>query len=1013
MDTRPLSKPGFKTSYRSSRLISPLHTQGPVLLTADGLRMISTTGEDILLTEVESGQKLARVQGDTTDITSMSISRTGILAVFTRSLTLRLYDLNQPFTPPPAHLPHLPPSLPLLRQTARSHPSPILVSAMDPTSTLLASGSADGIVKVWDLTGGYVTHLFRSHGGPVSALAFNIPRSGPAKGRRMELITGCGDTKVRVFDLSESSSNGGRPRAVLDGHVSVVRGLGVSPDGRWLVSGGRDKVVLVWDLWGGADDGWERLFMKGSAAKKGKGKALDVQLVRTITVLESIESVGVISEDTIVKGLNGPVGDKLICWTAGEKGVVKLWDAQMGTEVGVLKGAEGVDLVDGSIEAEEGEQRGIVDVLFNSTLSALISVHSDQNILFHSLSTSRITRQLIGFNDEIIDSLFLSPNPAERDTHLALATNSSLIRVYSTKTFDARLLAGHSDMVLCLDKSKDGQWLVSGSKDRTARIWAWVPSPSSATGGNDEGEWRCVAVCEGHAESIGAVAFSRKPSDQATDSSGKAKFLFTASQDRTIKMWDLSALDTSIHGSSSSTPESSGEVYKPRSILTQKIHDKDINSLDLAPNDRLLASGSQDKTVKIFQVEYAAPKKGTDAKATGGVHQVGTCKGHKRGVWSVRFSRTDRVLATGSGDKTVRIWSLDDYTCLKTFEGHSNSVLRVDFLSQGQQLVSSSSDGLVKLWNVKDEECVSSFDNHEDKVWALAVSEDESTIVSGAADSVVTFWTDCTKADEEEKIQAKEKEIVNEQNFHNYVALKDYKNAILLALSMSQPGRLFKLFSTVRSSRPPAPPTASLLTSSSSSFTSMQSSDALSITGSAAVDQVLKTLPPLELVKLLGHIRDWNARAKTSPVAQTVLHAIFRLRPMDDIVQSFSKASAQTATALAAATANQPNDEDEDEDDKKPAKTKKPTVGPKVTLDLGEMIAGLVPYTERYFDRAERMVQESFVLDFALSEMDGGLFFGGGADDELARLLEGVGEEEVEVNELRSAKVSNGDVDME
>lgn len=361
----------------------------------------------------------------------------------------------------------------------------------------------------------------------------------------------------------------------------------------------------------------------------------------------------------------------------------------------------------------------------------------------------------------------------------------------------------------------------------------------------------------------------------------------------------------------------------------------------------------------------------------------------------------------------------------QTFEGHSNSVLRVDFISQGQQLVSSSSDGLVKLWNIKGEECVTSLDNHEDKVWALALSEDEKTIVSGAADSIVTFWTDCTAADEEEKIQLKEKEIVkyvfcfpilffslhrkadnffltSEQNFHNYVALKDYKNAILLALSMSQPGRLFKLFSAVRSSRPPAPPTASLLTSSTNG-TSVLSDDAHSITGAAAVDMVLKTLPSLELVKLLGHIRDWNARAKTSPVAQTVLHAIFRLRTMDNIVQCFKEASEITAAALAAA----PSAVDEDDEDA-PKKPKKP-IGPKIVLDLGEMVSGLVPYTERYFERAERMVQESFVLDFALSEMDGGMFFGGGADDELARLLEGVGEEEVEMNELAPSK----DVDME
>lgn len=293
----------------------------------------------------------------------------------------------------------------------------------------------------------------------------------------------------------------------------------------------------------------------------------------------------------------------------------------------------------------------------NPSTSTLVSIHSDQNILFHSLKSATISRQVIGYNDEIIDSIFLTPPPSplsssaassQRDTAIALATNSSLIRVYSTTTQDARLLAGHTDMVLCLDRSKDGEWLVSGSKDRTARVWASVP----VEGGDNV--WRCIAICEGHAESIGAVAVSRKPlTDEGLLRSGiRSNFLFTASQDRTIKMWDLTAIDLS-----------SAEPSRLKSLLTQKIHEKDINSLDVSPNDRLLATGSQDKTVKVFQVDFTPGRKG--GRSAGAVSQLGTCKGHKRGVWSVKFSKTDKVLATGSGDKTVRVWSLDDFSCLK------------------------------------------------------------------------------------------------------------------------------------------------------------------------------------------------------------------------------------------------------------------------------------------------------------------------------------------------------------
>jgi U3 small nucleolar RNA-associated protein 13 len=166
-----------------------------------------------------------------------------------------------------------------------------------------------------------------------------------------------------------------------------------------------------------------------------------------------------------------------------------------------------------------------------------------------------------------------------------------------------------------------------------------------------------------------------------------------------------------------------------RSIICEA--EKDINSLDLSPNDRFLASGSQDKLVKIFEVDFTPSASGP----AGALKLVGTCKGHRRGVWTVKFSRTDRIVASGAADRTIKLWSLDDFTCLKvslfdwrlagpealltswkTLEGHTNSVLRVDFLSHGMQLVTSASDGLVKLWNVKDEECVKTLDNHEDKV---------------------------------------------------------------------------------------------------------------------------------------------------------------------------------------------------------------------------------------------------------------------------------------------------------
>jgi U3 small nucleolar RNA-associated protein 13 len=299
-------------------------------LTQDGEWLISTLGEEVQITEVQTGLPVARVRGvsrsndlssfqDTTAITSLALSyHTSPPTLITshQSQMIRFYPL------PPA-VPDTPLSLTYTRQVPKAHNAIILVSAVSPDNTLLATGSSDGIVKVWDLAGGYVTHMFRGHGGPVSALRFSY-------GQKTELLTGSTDGRVRLFDLKDAA-RAGKARAVMEGHVSVVRGIDVSSDGQWAVTGGRDKVVLVWDL------------------------RKEPKLIQTLIVGEQVESVGFLSMDRGVLDL--PAG-RLRCWTGGDKGVVKVWDVFKAEEVGQMKAVEGVDE-----EVDEDEQRGIINVL--------------------------------------------------------------------------------------------------------------------------------------------------------------------------------------------------------------------------------------------------------------------------------------------------------------------------------------------------------------------------------------------------------------------------------------------------------------------------------------------------------------------------------------------------------------------------------------------------------------------------------------------------------------------------
>lgn len=138
----------------------------------------------------------------------------------------------------------------------------------------------------------------------------------------------------------------------------------------------------------------------------------------------------------------------------------------------------------------------------------------------------------------------------------------------------------------------------------------------------------CIAQGNAHTESVGAVALSRK----------KLSFFVSGSQDTCLKIWKLDQNQT--------------EENQSLAVLhTVVAHDKDINAVCVSPNDCLVASGSQDKTAKIWD--------SSNLKLLGVLH------GHRRGLWAVQFSPADQILASASTDGNIMLWSLTDYSCLK------------------------------------------------------------------------------------------------------------------------------------------------------------------------------------------------------------------------------------------------------------------------------------------------------------------------------------------------------------
>jgi len=330
------------SSYRKTRSIGPLHTGGPVVATSDAKRLVTCLGDQAILTNVESGEEICRFASvrrldlvafspiltrcycqDTTAITAIALAPSeNELVVISASLSMRIYAFPSLYSSPMSK--PLEPS----RHMPKSHDAPVHVVTVDPTSSYIATGSADGVAKVWDMKRGYVTHAFKAHGGVISCLRFHFP-SVPSHQEDANsppsiwLVTGSIDTRIRIFDLVKSNvrSANAKPFAVLDGHVSVPRGIDFSADGKWMLTAGRDSVVLVWQLQPPAVK---------VASKKGIGEnMLTPTLAKTIPVLEAVEALAVIKPISPLTGKSA--GEPLHFFIAGEKGAVHIWDAHRGT----------------------------------------------------------------------------------------------------------------------------------------------------------------------------------------------------------------------------------------------------------------------------------------------------------------------------------------------------------------------------------------------------------------------------------------------------------------------------------------------------------------------------------------------------------------------------------------------------------------------------------------------------------------------------------------------------------
>ena len=160
-------------------------------------------------------------------------------------------------------------------------------------------------------------------------------------------------------------------------------------------------------------------------------------------------------------------------------------------------------------------------------------------------------------------------------------------------------------------------------------------------------------------------------------------------------------------------------------------HSDSARSVAISPDGKTLASGSYDKTIKLWNLETG------QLEHTFREHSD---RGHSDIVYSVAISPDGQTLASGSGDKTIKLWNLETRQLENTLTGHDGNVYSVAISPDESTLASGSGDGTIKLWNLETGNLQHTLTGHDDPVYSVAISPDGKTLASGSGDGIIKLW---------------------------------------------------------------------------------------------------------------------------------------------------------------------------------------------------------------------------------------------------------------------------------